>query len=75
MGLLTVLTQRDGGKTKLVTCEGFATDVVEETVGQQGCSALLLPLVSKGKKHPAKYLHKMKYLSVTSFSNSLFPGG
>lgn len=62
MGLLTVLTQRDSGKAKLVTSEGFVTNVVEETVGQQGCSALLLPLVSKGRKMPAKYLHKMKYL-------------
>lgn len=75
MGLLTVLTQNDGGKAKLMTCEGFVTDVVEETVGQPGCCALLLPLVSKGRKIPAKYLHKRKYLLVISFSNSLFPGG
>lgn len=45
-----MLTQRDSGKAKLVTCEGFVTDVVEERVGQHGSSALLLPLVSKGKK-------------------------
>lgn len=75
MGLLTVLTQRDSGKAKLVTCKGCVTEVMEEAMGQQGCSALLVPPVSKGKKNPAKYLHKMKYLLVLSFSNSLFPGG
>lgn len=70
-----MLTRRDSGKAKLVTYEGFVTVVVEETVGQHGCSALLLPLLSKGKKIPAKYLHKMKYLLVIPFSNPLFPGG
>lgn len=51
-----MLTQRDSGKAKLVTCKGFVTKVMEEEMGQQGCSALLLPLVSKEKKKSCQIL-------------------